>query len=154
MKKTLFTGVGVAIITPFNETGIDFAKLEQLIEFQIENKTDCIVICGTTGETPTMSAQEQQAAIKFTVDTVKGRIPVIAGAGSNNTSGAVNASKYAESVGVDGILSVVPYYNKPTQKGMYTHFETIANALSTPVSMDQIFPTLASPLLALAEVIL
>ncbi len=133
MEKTIFTGAGVAIITPFTETGINFSKFEELIEFQIENKTDAIIVCGTTGETPTMTAEEQQAAIKFTVETVKGRIPVIAGAGSNNTASAINASKYAESAGVDGILSVVPYYNKPTQKGLQYHFEAIAKAVKTPI---------------------
>ncbi|OOB79922.1 MAG: 4-hydroxy-tetrahydrodipicolinate synthase [Epulopiscium sp. Nuni2H_MBin001] len=133
MKQTLFTGTGVAIITPFTQTGIDFDKLEKLLEFQIDNKTDSIIICGTTGETPTMTPKEQIEAINFTVKTVGGRIPVIAGAGSNNTNGAVNASKAAQEAGADAILSVVPYYNKPTQRGMHAHFEAVANAVDIPI---------------------
>lgn len=134
MKKILFKGSGVAIITPFNNSGIDFGKLEELIEFQIANKTDAIIICGTTGETPTMGKDEKEAAIEFTVKTVNNRISVIAGTGSNSTKQAIEASKHAQSVGVDGILSVVPYYNKPTQKGLYEHFKAISESVaSTPI---------------------
>ncbi|OON94128.1 MAG: 4-hydroxy-tetrahydrodipicolinate synthase [Candidatus Epulonipiscioides saccharophilum] len=134
MKKILFKGSGVAIITPFNNSGVDFGKLEELIENQIANKTDAIIICGTTGETPTMANKEKEAAIEFTVKTVNQRISVIAGTGSNNTKQAIEASKHAQSVGVDGILSVVPYYNKPTQRGLYEHFKAIAESVaSTPI---------------------
>ncbi len=133
MKKSLFTGSCVALVTPFAENGIDYNKLEQLIEFQIANKTDALLICGTTGETPTMSAKEQQDTIAFTVKTVNGRIPVIAGAGGNNTKKAIEDSKFVQSVGADAILSVVPYYNKPTQKGLYAHFSEIAKSVDTPI---------------------
>lgn len=133
MKKTLFTGSGVAIITPFNETGIDFDKLEELIEFHIQEKTDAIIVCGTTGEAPTMPIEEHQAVIKFTVEKVNKRIPVIAGTGSNDTRHAITNSQYAESVGVDGLLSVVPYYNKTTQKGLYSHFKAIADSVNIPI---------------------
>ncbi|OON98949.1 MAG: 4-hydroxy-tetrahydrodipicolinate synthase [Epulopiscium sp. Nele67-Bin004] len=129
----MFSGAGVAIITPFNDKGVDYDKLGELIEFQIGNNIDAIIICGTTGETPVMSLLEQQQVIKFTVNKVHGRVPVIAGAGSNNTKSAVEFSKFVEFIGVDGILSVVPYYNKPTQRGIYAHFETIANAVKTPI---------------------
>ncbi|MGL6174175.1 MAG: 4-hydroxy-tetrahydrodipicolinate synthase [Cellulosilyticaceae bacterium] len=133
MKKTLFTGSGVAIITPFNETGVDYSKLAELIEFHIENNTDAIIICGTTGEAPTMPISEHKEVIRFTVEKVNKRIPVIAGTGSNDTMHAIRTSQYAESVGVDGLLSVVPYYNKTTQKGLYSHFKAIAESVSIPI---------------------
>lgn len=133
MKKTLFTGSGVAIITPFTETGVDYNKLEELIEFHIKEQTDSIIICGTTGEAPTMPISEHKEVIKFTVEKVNNRIPVIAGAGSNDTRHAIETSKFAESAGVDGILSVVPYYNKTTQKGLYHHFKAIAEGINTPI---------------------
>lgn len=133
MKKTIFTGSGVAIITPFNETGVDYNKFAELIEWHIAEGTDAIIVCGTTGESATLPIEEHKALIKFCVEKVNGRIPVIAGAGSNDTRHAINTSKYAESVGADGILSVVPYYNKPTQKGLYEHFKAIAESISIPV---------------------
>lgn len=133
MKKPIFTGSGVAIVTPFTDNGVDFNKLEELIEFQIKEGTDCIVICGTTGEASTMPDDEHKAAIKFTVDKVKGRIPVIAGAGSNDTRHAIELSKFSEEAGADAILSVTPYYNKTTQKGLYEHFKAIADSVKIPV---------------------
>lgn len=135
MKTTLFKGSGVAIITPFDDNGVNFAKLEELIEFQLENKTDAIIVCGTTGETPTMTKSEKEDTIKFTTKIVNSRIPVIAGAGGNDTKAAIEASKFVESVGADGILSVVPYYNKPTQKGIYMHFSEIAKSVKTPIML-------------------
>lgn len=133
MKNPVFTGSGVAIITPFTDSGIDFAKLEELIEFQIKEGTDALVICGTTGEASTMPDDEHKAAIKFAVEKANKRIPVIAGAGSNDTKHAVNLTQYAESAGADAILSVSPYYNKTTQKGLYEHFKVIANSVKVPV---------------------
>lgn len=133
MKKSVFTGSGVAIVTPFKDRGIDFGKLEELIEFHIKEGTDCIVICGTTGEASTMPDAEHKSAIKFAVDKVKGRVPVIAGAGSNDTHHAVELSKYAEDVGSDALLTVSPYYNKTSQRGLYEHFRHVAGNVKIPV---------------------
>jgi 4-hydroxy-tetrahydrodipicolinate synthase len=133
MKQVVFTGSAVAIVTPFTETGVDYTKLEELIEYQIKEGTDAIVICGTTGEASTMPDEEHQEAIRFTVATVKGRLPVIAGTGSNDTRHAVELSHYAETVGADAILTVSPYYNKTTQKGLYEHFRLIAQSVAIPV---------------------
>lgn len=130
---SIFKGSGVAIITPFTETGVDFEKLEELIEWQIENGTDAIIVCGTTGEASTMSEAERKATIKFTVDKVNKRIPVIAGTGTNNTEASINMSKWAEGIGVDGLLIITPYYNKTTQKGLVEHFKAIANSVETPI---------------------
>ena len=130
---SIFKGSGVAIVTPFNEAGIDFDKLKELLEWHIENKTDAIIICGTTGEASTMTEKERKDAIKFTVEVVNKRIPVIAGTGSNNTLASVEMSKYAESVGVDGLLIINPYYNKTSAKGLIAHFKTIAEAVKTPI---------------------
>lgn len=130
---SLFKGSGVAIVTPFNEQGVDFKKLEELLEWHIKSGTDAIIICGTTGEASTMSEQERKETIKFTVDTVKKRIPVIAGTGTNNTAASINMSKWAESIGVDGLLVITPYYNKTTQKGLIEHFKAIATSVKTPI---------------------
>lgn len=130
---TLFKGAGVAIITPFNENGVDFDKLKELIEFNIKSGTNAIVICGTTGEASTMTLEERKNTIKFTVDTVNKRIPVIAGTGSNCTQSAVDMSKWAESIGVDGVLVITPYYNKTTQKGLIEHFKTVASSIKVPI---------------------
>lgn len=132
-KQLPFTGSGVAIVTPFDGLKTNYDELERLIEFHIANKTDAIVICGTTGEASTMPDEEHLAAIKFTVDKVNGRIPVVAGTGSNDTLHAVELSKKAEEFGVDAILSVTPYYNKTSQKGLIAHFSEIANAIKIPV---------------------
>jgi len=133
MKKPIFRGAGVAIITPYTEDGINFDELGRIIDDQIEKHTDAIIITGTTGESATMSDEEHRAAIKFAVDHVKGRIPVIAGTGSNETSYAVDLSKYAESVGADALLVVTPYYNKCTQKGLIAHYTAIADAVNIPI---------------------
>ena len=133
MKKVIFTGAAVAIITPFNEEGINFEELKKLIDFNIENGTDAIVIAGTTGESSTMSDEEHKEVIKFTVDYVNKRVPVIAGTGSNDTLYAVELSKYAEEVGADGLLIVTPYYNKTTQAGLIKHYNYIADRVNLPI---------------------
>ncbi|AKN30447.1 4-hydroxy-tetrahydrodipicolinate synthase [Clostridium carboxidivorans P7] len=128
----LFEGSGVAIVTPYTESGIDYEKLGELIDWQIENKTDAIIICGTTGEAATMTDAERKETIEFAVKRVNKRIPVIAGTGSNNTAYSIELSKYAEKVGVDGVLLVTPYYNKSTQKGVIEHFKAIVGSIKVP----------------------
>lgn len=130
---SIFKGSGVAIITPFNENGIDFEKFKHLIEWHIKESTDAIIVCGTTGEATTMTEQEKKEAIKFTVDTVNKRIPVIAGTGGNNTKTSIEMSLYAESVGVDGLLVITPYYNKTNSEGLFMHFKAINDAVKTPI---------------------
>ncbi|AQR95838.1 MULTISPECIES: 4-hydroxy-tetrahydrodipicolinate synthase [Clostridium] len=130
---SIFQGSAVAIVTPFNETGVDFKKLEELLEWHVKEGTDAIVICGTTGEATTMTEKEIQATIKFTVDVINKRIPVIAGTGSNNTASAISMSKYAEAAGADGLLVITPYYNKTTQKGLVKHFSAINAEVNTPI---------------------
>lgn len=133
MKETIFRGAGVAIITPFTEDGINFDELGRIIEDQIAGGTDAIIITGTTGESATMTDEEHKAAIKYAVEKVAGRIPVIAGTGSNETAYAVQLSQYAEEVGADALLVVTPYYNKCTQKGLVKHFTAIADAVNIPL---------------------
>jgi len=133
MKTVPFTGSGVAIVTPFTQDGIDFNMLGELIEFHIANKTDAIVICGTTGEASTMDDDEHKAAIRYAVQKTAGRLPVIAGTGSNYTAHGIELSKYAEEVGADALLLVTPYYNKTTQKGLVEHFKATAAAVKIPV---------------------
>ena len=130
---SIFKGSGVAIITPFTDDGVNYKKLEELLEWHITEGTDAIIICGTTGEATTMSEEEKKNTIKFTVDVIKNRIPVIAGTGSNDTVKSINMSKYAESVGVDGLLIITPYYNKTNSEGLIRHFEVINNAVNTPI---------------------
>ncbi|MBU3092470.1 4-hydroxy-tetrahydrodipicolinate synthase [Clostridium sp. CF011] len=130
---SIFKGSGVAIVTPFNERGVDLKKLEELIEWHIKSMTDAIVVCGTTGEASTMTEQERKETIKFVVDLVNKRIPVIAGTGSNNTAAAISMSRWAEKIGVDGLLVITPYYNKTTQKGLVEHFKAIANSVTSPI---------------------
>ncbi|GAA0700038.1 4-hydroxy-tetrahydrodipicolinate synthase [Paraclostridium ghonii] len=129
----LFKGSGVALVTPFNEDGVDFKKLGELIEYHIENKTDALIVCGTTGESTTMSDKEQFEVIDFSVKKVNKRIPVIAGTGSNNTMHSVHLSQEAEKLGVDGLLVITPYYNKTNQRGLKLHFETIAASTKLPI---------------------
>ncbi|NLH02456.1 MAG: 4-hydroxy-tetrahydrodipicolinate synthase, partial [Clostridiales bacterium] len=129
----LFKGSGVAIVTPFKDDKVDYEKLKELLEWHISEGTDAIIICGTTGESATMSDEEKKETIKFTVDTVNKRIPVIAGTGSNNTKHSIELSKYAESVGADGLLAVTPYYNKTTQKGLIEHYTAIADSVNIPI---------------------
>ncbi|MBS6601942.1 MAG: 4-hydroxy-tetrahydrodipicolinate synthase [Clostridium sp.] len=129
----IFEGSGVALITPFKDNGVDFEKLKELLEWHVKEGTDAIIICGTTGEATTMTEKEKKDVIKFTVDTINKRIPVIAGSGSNNTLAAIEMSKYCESVGVDGLLVITPYYNKTNSKGLFKHFEAINNCVNTPI---------------------
>lgn len=133
MKKIPFTGSGVAIVTPFDGDKVNYDALGELIEMHIANKTDAIIICGTTGEASTMPDAEHLAVIAYAVEKTAGRIPVIAGTGSNDTAHAVRLSVEAEKAGVDGILSVTPYYNKTTQKGLISHFTAIAKAVAIPI---------------------
>ncbi len=130
MSKPVFEGAGVAIVTPFyDDGGINFDELKRLIEFQIEQKIDSIVICGSTGEAATMTEEEHVAAIKFAVDTVAGRVPVIAGTGSNDTAFGVELTKKAYELGADAALLVTPYYNKCTQEGLFRHYAKIAESV-------------------------
>ncbi len=133
MKKIIFKGCGTAIVTPFNENGVNFDEFKKLIEFQIANKADSIIVCGTTGESSTMTVEERKQVIKFAVDTVNNRIPVIAGTGSNCTASVIEFTKYVESIGVDAALIVTPYYNKTTQEGLISHYKAIASHVSLPI---------------------
>lgn len=135
----IFTGAGVAIATPFYENGeVNYDSFAKMIEFQIENHTDAIIVCGTTGEASTLSHEEHLEVIRFCVEKVAGRIPVIAGTGSNCTETAIYLSKEAEKYGVDGLLVVTPYYNKATQKGLYEHFKMIADSVKVPIILYNI----------------
>ncbi len=135
MKSTLFTGSAVALVTPFDNISghINFDKLEELTEYHIANGTDAIVVCGTTGEAPTLEDDEHCKAVEVVINAASGRIPVIAGTGSNNTAHAVMMTEIAEKLGADGILSVTPYYNKATQNGLYQHYKTIAECTKLPI---------------------
>lgn len=136
---SIFTGAGVAIVTPMTETGeVNYPKLHELLEYQIANGTDSIIICGTTGEASTLSHEEHLEAIRFTVEKVAHRVPVIAGTGSNCTETAVYLSQEAEKFGADALLLVSPYYNKATQKGLIAHFTKIANSVKIPVILYNI----------------
>jgi len=133
MKKILFKGCGTAIATPFDENGVNFEEFRKLIEFQIKEGIDSIIVCGTTGESSTMTLEEKKQTIKFAIETVNKRVPVIAGTGSNCTQNVIELSKYAEAQGADGLLIVTPYYNKTTQEGLIKHYEAIANETSLPI---------------------
>ena len=132
MKKTVFTGAASAIITPLTENGIDFENFGRLIDWQIENGIDAVVVAGTTGEGSTLTDEEHRAAIKFAVERINGRVPVIAGTGSNDTAYAIELSRYAEESGANALLLVTPYYNKATQNGLIASFTAIADAVSIP----------------------
>ena len=133
MKKILFKGCGTAISTPFDENGVNLKEFEKLIEDQIQKNVDAIIVCGTTGESSTMTTEEKKQAIECAVKTANGRIPIIAGTGGNNTKQVIENSKSAESLGVDGLLIVTPYYNKCTQKGLVEHYKVIAQSVSLPI---------------------
>ena len=133
MKQPVFSGSGVAIITPFTNDGIDYPALARLLDFQLENGTDAIIVCGTTGEAAAMSYEERARAIEAVVRHVDGRVPVIAGTGSNNTENAITLSRDASSAGVDALLVVTPFYNKATPKGLIRHYTAVANAVEKPV---------------------
>ena len=134
MNKHIFTGSGVALITPMHQDGsVNYPVLEQLLEFQIANGTDAIIACGTTGEAATLTVKEHCEVLSFVCEKVAGRIPVIAGTGSNDTNTAIELSKSAESSGADALLSVTPYYNKTSQTGLVRHFTTIADNIDLPI---------------------
>jgi len=133
MKKIIFKGCGTAIITPFTKDGINFEAFRKLIEFQIKEGADSIIVCGTTGESSTMTLDEKKSAIKFAIDVADKRIPIIAGTGGNCTKSVIELSKYAESVGADALLVVTPYYNKTTQSGLIAHYTAIANSTTLPI---------------------
>ena len=134
MKKIIFKGCGTAIATPFDENGVNFSEFQKLLEFQVQNGANAIIVCGTTGESSTMTDSERKETIKFAIEVVNGRIPVIAGTGSNCTASAIEMSKFATNVGADGILIVTPYYNKATQNGLIEHYKAIAQAVpNTPI---------------------
>jgi 4-hydroxy-tetrahydrodipicolinate synthase len=136
---SVFTGAGVALVTPMTKTGeVNYPKLEEILEYQIANGTDSIIICGTTGEASTLSHEEHLETIRFAIEKVAGRIPVIAGTGSNCTETAVYLSQEAEKYGADGLLLVSPYYNKATQKGLIAHFTKIAESVKIPVILYNI----------------
>ena len=134
MKKTIFTGVGTAIVTPMNADGsINFPEFGKLIDYNIEHGVDAIIVCGTTGEAATMTHEEHIETIRYCVERVNKRVPVIAGTGSNDTAYAIELSKEAEKLGADALLSVTPYYNKASQRGLVKHFTAIADAVNIPI---------------------
>ena len=133
INKTIFKGIGTALITPMTANGVDYANLEKLIEFQIENGVAALIAVGTTGESATLSGSERKEVIRFTVEKTAGRVPVIAGTGTNNTEHVLDFTKSACDDGADAVLVVTPYYNKATQNGLYKHFVTIADASTVPV---------------------
>jgi 4-hydroxy-tetrahydrodipicolinate synthase len=133
MKKVIFKGCGTAIITPFTKDGVNFEEFGKMIEFQIEQGVDAIIVCGTTGESSTMTVEERKETIKCAIETVAGRIPVIAGTGSNCTASAIEMSKWAEEAGADAVLLVTPYYNKTTQEGLIAHYTAIAKEITIPI---------------------
>lgn len=129
----MFTGVLPAVVTPFKNGEVDEEGLRQLIEFQVENGVHGIVPCGTTGESATLSHEEHERVVEIAVDQVKGRVPVVAGTGSNNTAEAIRLTAHAKAVGADGALMISPYYNKPTQEGLYQHYKKVAEAVDIPI---------------------
>lgn len=134
MKKTIFQGSGVAIVTPMNSDGsINYKVFEEIIEFQISNETDSIIVCGTTGESATLNHEEHCKVIQYCVEKVNGRVPVIAGTGSNDTKYALELSLEAQKLGVDALLSVTPYYNKTSQSGLIKHYNYIADGVDLPI---------------------
>lgn len=135
------SGCGTALVTPFNEDqSIDEAALRSFVEFQISEGIDFVVPCGTTGESPTLSDVEHRRVVEIVVEEARGRVPVIAGAGGNNTAHVIKLARECERLGVDGLLSVTPYYNKPTQEGLYQHFKAIAEATSLPIILYNVPP--------------
>lgn len=134
MRNSVFTGAGVALVTPFHQDGsVNYDKLKELIEFQIANKTDAIIIAGTTGEAPTLSDEEHKQVIAFSAEVINKRVPLIAGAGSNNTLYGTQNAVFAEKAGADALLLVTPYYNKTTQKGLIEHFTYYADHVNIPI---------------------
>ena len=131
---SIFTGAGVALVTPMNADGsVNFEKMKELIEFQIANDTDALIICGTTGEATTISDEDQIECVRYAKEVAAGRVPVIAGAGSNDTAHCIELAQACEKAGADGVLLVTPYYNKATQKGLILHYTAIANSINIPI---------------------
>ena len=133
MKKILFKGCGTAIVTPFTDEGVNFDEFKKLIEFQISEGVDALIVCGTTGESSTMTLDERKETIKFAKEVSNGRVPIIAGTGGNCTKSVIEMTKWGESIGVDGALIVTPYYNKTTQKGLIAHYTEIAKNTTLPI---------------------
>ncbi|MDR1206006.1 MAG: 4-hydroxy-tetrahydrodipicolinate synthase [Peptococcaceae bacterium] len=133
MKKLIFEGAATALVTPFTEDGLNFDAMGKLIDHQIANQIDALVICGTTGETSTMTVEEDLEIIRYSIQKINGRVPAIAGAGSNETKKAIQISQMCEEAGADALLHVTPYYNKTTQEGLYRHFRMIAESVSLPI---------------------
>ena len=140
MKEILFTGSGVAIVTPFHAGAVNFPAFGRLIDRQIDGGTDAIIVCGTTGEAATMTQKERMETIAYCVDRVAGRVPVIAGTGANDTQVARENALAAERLGVDGLLIVTPYYNKATQQGLLRHYKVIADSVGTPIILQRPLP--------------
>lgn len=130
---SIFVGSGTALVTPFDEHGVDFEAFESIIDFQIENNTDALVVCGTTGEPSTMTYEEKFEVIQFAIEKADGRVPIIAGTGGNNTAKVISDSQKAEKLGADALLIVTPYYNKTTQKGLVAHYHAVADAVNIPI---------------------
>ena len=135
MKNIIFKGCGTAIITPFTNEGINFTEFEKLLNYQIDNGADSIIVCGTTGESSTMSLEEKKSAIQFAIKIVNKRVPVIAGTGGNCTKSVIELTQFAEEAGADSVLIVTPYYNKTTQAGLIAHYTAIANSTKLPIIM-------------------
>ncbi len=135
MKKILFKGCGTAIVTPFKGDSINLTEFKNLIEYQVKNKADAIIVCGTTGESATLSKEEKISLIQETVKISNKKIPVIVGTGSNNTKSAIEQSMLAQKLGADGLLVVTPYYNKCSQEGLIQYYSTIASSVSIPIIM-------------------
>lgn len=133
MKKVIFKGCGTALVTPFIKDGVNFEELRKLIEFQILEGSDSLIICGTTGESATMSLEEKKSVIDFSIKIANKRIPIIVGTGGNNTEDVIKLSVFAEKAGADGLLIVTPYYNKTTQKGLVIHYSKIAQSVKVPI---------------------
>lgn len=133
MKKILFKGACTAVATPFDENGVNIKEFRKFLEFQIENEIDALIVCGTTGESSTMTKEEKIEVIKCAIEVSDGRVPIIAGTGSNNTAQAIEMSKIAKNLGVDGVLVVTPYYNKTSQTGLIAHYKAIADSISIPI---------------------
>lgn len=138
MKKKSFEGSMVAMVTPFRDGRVDEAKIGELVEFHVKNGTDAIIPCGTTGESPTLSHDEHMQVVEVTIKSAAGRVPVIAGTGSNSTAEAINLTRHAKKAGANGVLMVCPYYNKPTQSGLIAHYKAVAEAVDIPIILYNI----------------
>lgn len=138
MKKKSFEGSMVAMVTPFRDGRVDEVKIGELVEFHVKNGTDAIIPCGTTGESPTLSHEEHKRVVEATIQAAAGRVPVIAGTGSNSTAEAIDFTQHAQKAGANGVLMVCPYYNKPTQQGLIAHYKAVAAAVDIPIILYNI----------------